>query len=66
MAAERGCEIAALPLAELRRLGPAIEEDVFDVLTAEGSVAARAHTGGTAPARVAEQVARWRARLAAR
>ncbi|GAB4469663.1 MAG: argininosuccinate lyase [Burkholderiaceae bacterium] len=66
LAAERGCELAALPLADLQRFAPAIGADVFDVLTLEGAVAARAHVGGTAPARVAERVARWGARLAAR
>ncbi|MCX8004894.1 MAG: argininosuccinate lyase [Burkholderiaceae bacterium] len=65
-AAERGCDLADLPLAELRAFSTAIDADVFDVLTLEGAVAARAHAGGTAPARVAEQIARWRARLAAR
>ncbi|MEW5880855.1 MAG: argininosuccinate lyase, partial [Pseudomonadota bacterium] len=66
LAAERGCDLTALPLEDLRRFAPAIGADVFDVLTLEGSVAARNHAGGTAPARVAEQVERWRARLAAR
>ncbi|MFN3566861.1 MAG: argininosuccinate lyase, partial [Burkholderiaceae bacterium] len=66
LAAERGCELAALPLADLQRFAPAIGADVFDVLALDGSIDARNHAGGTAPARVAEQVARWRARLAAR
>jgi len=34
-----------------------IEEDVFDVLTLEGSVAARNHTGGTAPEQVRKAIA---------
>jgi len=66
LAAGRGCDLAALPLPELQRFAPVIGPDVFDVLTPEGSIAARAHVGGTAPTRVAEQVERWRARLAAR
>jgi argininosuccinate lyase len=65
LATERGCDLAALTLADLQRFAPAIGADVFDVLTLDGSVAARAHAGGTAPARVAEQVERWRTRLAA-
>ena len=36
-----------------------ITEDVYDVLTLEGSVAARNHIGGTAPAQVRLQVQRW-------
>ena len=35
-------------------LSSAIEEDIFEVLTLEGSVAARDHVGGTAPERVRE------------
>jgi argininosuccinate lyase len=42
-----------------------VGEDVFAVLTPEGSVAARDHMGGTAPAQVRAAVARARARLAA-
>jgi argininosuccinate lyase len=39
---------------------------VYAVLKPEGSVAARTHPGGTAPAQVRAQVARWRARLTER
>ncbi len=65
-AAARGCDLAALPLAQLQSFAPRIEADVYDVLRVEGSVAARAHVGGTAPQQVRAQVERWRARLAAR
>jgi argininosuccinate lyase len=65
-AAARGCDLAALPLAQLQSFAPQIEADVYDVLRVEGSVAARAHVGGTAPQQVRAQVERWRARLAAR
>jgi len=44
-------DLPELPLEELRRFCPAIDADVFDVLTLEGSVAARDHLGGTAPRR---------------
>ena len=40
-----------------------IGEDVFDVLTLEGSVQARDHLGGTAPNQVRAAVARARAAL---
>ena len=66
LAAARGCALSDLPLADLRALAPQIGEDVFQVLTVQGSVAARDHVGGTAPAQVAAQVARWRGLFAAR
>ncbi len=47
----RGVDLAALPLAELRGFAP-VDDDVFEVLTLEGSVASRDVAGGTAPARV--------------
>ena len=37
-----------------------IDQDVFDVLTLEGSVNARDHIGGTAPAQVRAAVTRGR------
>ena len=55
-----GCDLAALPLVTLRRFSPKIGKDVFKSLTLEGSVAARDHAGGTAPARVREAIARAR------
>ncbi len=56
-------DLAELTLAELQTLSPLIETDVFEVLTLEGSVAARNHFGGTAPAQVRAAVARGRAEL---
>jgi argininosuccinate lyase len=54
----RGCDLADLTLAELRAYNATIESDVYEVLTLEGSVASRAHIGGTAPARVREEAHR--------
>ncbi|HLS17966.1 MAG TPA: argininosuccinate lyase [Paenalcaligenes sp.] len=48
------CDIADLSLEVLQSYHSAIKEDVFSVLTLEGSVAARNHIGGTAPERVSE------------
>jgi argininosuccinate lyase len=48
----RGCDLALLSLADLRSFAGEIGDDVFAVLTLEGSVASRDHPGGTAPARV--------------
>ncbi len=57
-------DLARLPLATLKRFSPRIGADVKSVLTAEGSVAARNHVGGTAPAQVRKAAARARKRLA--
>ena len=62
--AERnGVDLARLPLATLKRFSPKIGADVKRVLTPEGSVAARDHIGGTAPAQVRKAAARARKRL---
>jgi argininosuccinate lyase len=55
-------DLADLPLSALQQFSALIEADVFDVLSVEGSVAARDHLGGTAPAQV--QAAAKRARSA--
>jgi len=51
-AEQKGCDLAGLPLADLQRFAPLVDEGVFRVLTLEGSVASRDHPGGTAPAQV--------------
>ena len=62
--AERlGVDLAALPLSKLKAFSKEIAADVKRVLTPEGSVAARDHIGGTAPAQVRSAVARARKRL---
>ena len=58
-----GVDLADLTLAELQVFSALIVEDVFDVLTVEGSLAARNHVGGTAPAQVRAAIARARATL---
>jgi argininosuccinate lyase len=63
-AERRGCALAELPLAVLRRFSPVIGADVARILTPEGSVAARRHEGGTAPAQVRRAVAAARRRMA--
>mgnify|MGYP000922395784 CR=1 FL=1 len=60
----QGCDIGDLSLEQLRQFSPLIEQDVFEVLTLEGSLNARNHIGGTAPAQVRAAIARARARLA--
>jgi len=61
-----GKDLADMSLDELQKFGPQIEKDVFAVLTLEGSVAARNHIGGTAPAQVKAAVKRAKEKLAAR
>ena len=60
----QGVDLSELALAQLQDLHPAIEHDVFDVLSLEGSLNARNTLGGTAPVQVRAQLARHQARLA--
>ena len=57
------CDLSEMSLDELRAFSPLIGDDVFAVLTLEGSVAARDHVGGTAPNQVRAAIARVRAQL---
>jgi argininosuccinate lyase len=52
-----------MTLDELRCFSDRIERDVFEVLTLEGSVAARNHIGGTAPAQVRQAIKDARLRI---
>jgi argininosuccinate lyase len=61
----KGRELSALTLAELRQFAPLVGDDVYRVLTLEGSVASRNHPGGTAPMQVHAAVRAARATLAA-
>ena len=60
----RGVELADLTDEELTSASPALMPEVRDVLTVEGSVGARLGRGGTAPERVAEQLAEAKALIA--
>jgi argininosuccinate lyase len=62
-AIDSGLDLSELPLETLQSFHPAIGADVREVLTLEGSMAARRGIGGTAPEQVRAQVARHRARL---
>jgi len=61
-----GSRLEDLALETLQGFHPAIGADVFDVLTLEGSVAARNHIGGTSPQQVEAAVVAARDRLNAR
>jgi argininosuccinate lyase len=61
---DTGRDLAELSIEELRALSPRIHEDVYACLSVEGSLNARNHLGGTAPAQVRAAIARARQRLA--
>jgi argininosuccinate lyase len=63
-AEELNVALEKMPLAEMTKIEPAITADVFEVLTVAASVNSRQSFGGTAPARVREQVQYWREQLA--
>ncbi len=60
---QAGLDLAEMSLETLQGFCPQIGEDVFEVLTLEGSVAARNHHGGTAPQQVRLAAGRARSRL---
>lgn len=63
---ETGKDLSEMSLEELQQFSDTITADVFDVLTLEGSVAARNHIGGTAPDQVRAAVVRAKENLAKR
>jgi argininosuccinate lyase len=63
-AEQRGCDLADFSVEELREFSPLIDDDVLAVLTVEGSLAARNHVGGTAPAQVLTAIATAKTALA--
>lgn len=62
-AVERGCDLSDLKLEELQQFSGLISDDIYGVLTLEGSLSARNHTGGTAPQQVEAAIARARKTL---
>ena len=61
---EKGVDLSDLPLDVLQGFSDLVAEDVYEVLTPEGSLNARNHLGGTAPEQVRFQAARWKKLLA--
>jgi argininosuccinate lyase len=59
MAETQGVELSGLTLEQMRGVEPRITADVFSVLTVDASIASRTSHGGTAPANVAREAARW-------
>ncbi len=62
-AEEKRCDLSELKLAELQQFSSLIGKDASAVLTPEGSVKARSHIGGTAPARVKTAISKARKNL---
>ena len=62
-AVDKKVELSDLPLATLQQFAPEISDDVYAVLTLEGSLNSRNHIGGTAPAQVKAAISRARAAL---
>jgi argininosuccinate lyase len=63
--AESSCvDLVGLSLEAMQAVEPRITADVLSVLTVEASVSSRTSFGGTAPANVAREAARWQAALA--
>ncbi|MCU7810649.1 MAG: argininosuccinate lyase, partial [Candidatus Thiodiazotropha sp. (ex Notomyrtea botanica)] len=58
-----GRDLSEMSLQELKGFSGTIGDDVFQVLTLEGSVSARNHIGGTAPDQVHAAIARAKVRL---
>jgi argininosuccinate lyase len=62
-ALEEKVELNDLTLEDLRSFSPLIEQDVFDSLSIERTLATKSQVGGTSPERVAEALVSARARL---
>jgi argininosuccinate lyase len=60
---EQTKDLSEMSLQELQQFSTNISDDIFDVLTLQGSVAARDHIGGTAPVQVAAAALRAEKRL---
>ena len=63
LAEAKGVTLDKLPLADMQTIESTITKDVFAVLSLEASVNSRMSLGGTAPARVKEQLKLWREKL---
>jgi argininosuccinate lyase len=60
---ERGVELQDLTMDGMRSVSSLIEEDIYEALSLEQTLATKSQTGGTAPERVAEALAAARASL---
>jgi len=63
LAEKKGCDLPELSLSEMQSAHPGITAAVYEVLGVDNSVRSRVSYGGTAPANVLAQVARWKEML---
>ena len=63
LAADKGCELADLPLDEMQAVEPRISDAIYPVLSVDSAIASRASQGGTAPDRVREAATAARERF---
>lgn len=63
-AEQKGCDLSDLELSDLKTFSTLIEDDIFAVLTLEGSMMSRNHIGGTSPIQVMTAIKRARKSLA--
>jgi len=64
MAEGRNLALHQLTIEDMQSVEPAINDDIFSVLTVASSVKSRTSLGGTAPANVRKQAKKWQTRLA--
>ena len=62
-AENKSCDLSELSLSELKQFSSIIEQDIFFLLTLEGSMNSRNHPGGTAPAQVRAAIMQARKEL---
>lgn len=60
LAEDKGCDLPDLTLEDMQNVHGEIHAEVYSVLGVQNSVASRASYGGTAPANVRAQIARWK------
>ena len=60
----KGCELADLSLEELKQFSALVADDIYAILTPEGSLESRRHIGGTAPEQVRRAIAAARSEIA--
>ncbi len=63
-AEKKGCDLSDLKLSNLQTFSKLIEDDIFSVLTLEGSMMSRNHIGGTSPTQVKAAIERAKESLA--
>ena len=62
-AIEQGKQLDELTIDECRRFSPLFDQDLFDTISLESSLAGKKQTGGTAPEQVSQELARAKADL---